>query len=183
MKRIAAVLVLVPGLALAQAPGRRQHETTEQATGAKAKATASPGPGIEAGTANPVGRTDVGPTGRTGIEGVGLGHDQSMARAYDQFRGANEKDSFLRPAESPPDIAIDLKPMGSGAAEGAFPMGGTYYADGHEVHGKANGIASGPGSPGGAAAQGTAGKSAQIPSRPDPRRKAAPHAWPLKGSD
>jgi hypothetical protein len=156
------LVLLVPGLALAQ-PGHRAKETTQQGSGARGRATSAPGPGIEAGAGNAMagGRTDFGPTGQTGIDGAGVAHERALARANDQARGENEKGSFLRPADSPPDINLDARAIGSGADYGAFPTGAAYYFDEHhQRHGQAGGISSGTGNQaGGSASQGSAGKS------------------------
>jgi hypothetical protein len=164
MKRLATVLLLVPGLALAQTTRRSTKGAAEQGSGTKAENIAAPGPGIELGTANAMagGRTDLGPTGTTGIDGAGQAHEHALAKANDQARGDNEKGSFLRPAETAPQMGLGLKPMGSGAEEGAFPFGGRDYFDsGHPLRGVAGGATSGEGyQAGGAAAQGSAGKAA-----------------------
>ena len=102
---IAVAALLLPAVSFAQAQ-RKGRETTQQGSGARSQATSAPGPGIEAGTGNAMagGRTDFGPAGVTGIDGVaGLSHDRALAKANDQARGENEKGSFLRPAETAPD--------------------------------------------------------------------------------
>jgi len=164
MKRLAIVLSLAPGLVFAQNSRRSTKGANEQGSGTKAENIAAPGPGIELGTANAMagGRTDLGPTGMTGIDGSGVTHERALAKANDQARGPNEKGSFFRPAETAPQIGLGLKPMGSGAEEGAFPFGGhDYFDSSHPQHGKADGVAGGEGyQAGGAAAQGSAGKAA-----------------------
>lgn len=163
MKRLAVVLLLAPGLAFAQTPRRSAKGANEQGSGTKAETIAAPGPGIELGTANAMagGRTDLGPMGMTGIDGSGPAHERALAKANDQARGANEKGSFLRPADTPPQIGLGLKPMGSGAEEGAFPFGGhDYFDSSRPVRGLAGGATSGEGyQAGGAATHGSAGKN------------------------
>jgi hypothetical protein len=86
------------------------------ASSAKEEQTGPPGPGIEAGTANGMagGRTDEGPTGGTGIRSsTPDGSEEARAKANDQARGPNEEGSFLRPAETPPQINTDPHPIGS----------------------------------------------------------------------
>ncbi|HEY2030152.1 MAG TPA: hypothetical protein VGH20_13190 [Myxococcales bacterium] len=164
MKRLAIVVLLAPGLTFAQTPRRSTKGANQQGSGTKAENIAAPGPGIELGTANAMagGRTDLGPMGMTGIDGAGSAHERALAKANDQARGANEKGSFLRPADTPPQIGLGLKAMGSGAEEGAFPLGGhDYFDSSHPEHGRAGGAVSGEGNQtGGAAAQGSAGKAA-----------------------
>ena len=46
---------------------------------------------------------------------MGAGHEHKRARANSQARGKNAKGSLDRPAETPPQINLDPKPMGSGA--------------------------------------------------------------------
>jgi hypothetical protein len=128
------------------------QETSQRGSGPKSEATATPGPGLESGTANETGRTDLGPTGMTGLAGTGLAHGWALARANDQARGPNAKGSFLRPADSAPQIELQPSVMGSGADYGAFPMGGQYYFDGPRKP-------TNPNSAGGSATEGTAGKS------------------------
>lgn len=158
---VAVAALLLPAVSFAQAQ-RKGRETTQQGSGARSQATAAPGPGIEAGTGNAMagGRTDFGPAGVTGIDGVaGLSHDRALAKANDQARGENEKGSFLRPAETAPDMELNTQAIGSGADEGAFPVGGKDYFDSHtDREGKASGIASGSNQEGGAAPKGSAGK-------------------------
>jgi hypothetical protein len=135
------------GQALHKAP-----ETSQRGSGAKGEATATPGPGLESGKANETGRTDLGPTGMTGLAGTGAAHEWALARANDQARGANPKGSFLRPADSPAQIELDAHVIGSGADYGAFPTGGQYYFDGPRK-------TPNPNSAGGSATAGSAGKS------------------------
>lgn len=128
-----------------------------------------PAPGIESGDASgPAGgRTDEGPRGTTGIGGVeGVRHEHELARANSQARGRNRKGSFDRPADTPPQINRNPKPIGSGApmtlvADEPRPEGRNYPAG--PQPGAAGGIASdtGPTSPGAAATTGTAGKAAE----------------------
>jgi hypothetical protein len=158
---VSMLLVLLPGVAFAEM-ARKVPATSQQGSGTHAEPTATPGPGIETGSANAMagGRTDLGPTGETGISGnSGTSHERALAKVNDQTRGENERGSFLRPADTAAQIELNPQVMGSGADYGPFPFGGHNYFDGHAVHGKANGIASGPGNPGGASAHGIAGKS------------------------
>jgi hypothetical protein len=165
MKRMAMLVALLPGFALAQ-QARKAQETSQRGSGAQAQDTATPGPGLESGRGNALGRTDLGPTGETGMTGAtGPAHERALAKANDQARGANEKGSFLRPADTPPQIELDPHVMGSGAEEGTFPLGGHNYFDEHSAHGKASGIASGSGNPGGSAGQGSSGKSERTQER------------------
>jgi hypothetical protein len=126
--------------------------TSQRGSGPKGEATATPGPGLESGTANETGRTDLGPTGMTGLAGTGAAHEWALARADDQARGPNAKGSFLRPADSAPQLELQPSVMGSGADYGAFPMGGQYYFEGPRK-------ISDPNSAGGSAPDGSAGKS------------------------
>jgi len=73
------------------------------------------GPGIEPGTANALagGRNDVGPLGVTGIWTMPGAAERERAIANDQARGPNLPDSFLRPADTPPQINLNPRPMGS----------------------------------------------------------------------
>jgi hypothetical protein len=137
-------------------------------TAGGAERTGAPGAGIESGDANGMagGRTDEGPRGGTGIRGTQRGrHARARARANSQARRANPKGSLERPAETPPQIELNPKPMGSGAPmtpvdQEPQPQGRN-YPDGPQP-GAAGGIASGSeGNPGGAAVEGTAGKGAQ----------------------
>lgn len=152
----ALLLAFTAGAASAQTLHNVQ-ETSQRGSGPKGEDTASQGPGVETGTGNAMagGRTDFGPTGVTGLFGSGAAHEWALARANDQARGANAKGSFLRPAESAAQIELSPRVMGSGADYGEFPMGGKNYFDGQPVHG----VASSPGSPGGSAPNGSAGKS------------------------
>ncbi|HUJ27216.1 MAG TPA: hypothetical protein VLW85_14425, partial [Myxococcales bacterium] len=62
--------------------------------------------------------TDTGPLGGTGVRFTGDEHgEQARANADDQARGRNAPGSFLRPADSPPQMNRNPKPMGSGAPE------------------------------------------------------------------
>jgi hypothetical protein len=160
LRRLLPVLALLPAVAFAQ-KARDVEATSQQGSGAKAEPVATPGPGIESGTGDSAGRTDWGPTGVTGlVSSGGPQHERALARANDQARGENEKGSFLRPAETAAQLELNPRAIGSGADDGAFPMGGRYYLDrAHSIHGKASGIASGQGNPGGSAAQGAGGKS------------------------
>jgi hypothetical protein len=175
MKKLTLIVLLLPSVAFAQM-ARKVQETSQRGSGPKGAATATPGPGIESGTGNAIagGRTDVGPTGVTGLEnGMGPAHERALAKANDQARGENEKGSFLRPAETPAQLELNPQVMGSGAEEGAFPLGGRNYLDNahavhdnaHAVHGRADGVASGAGNPGGAAALGSSGKSERTQER------------------
>lgn len=138
-------------------------------TAGGAERTGAPGAGIESGDANGMagGRTDEGPRGGTGIRGTMRGeHTRARARADAQARKPNQKGSFERPAETPPQIELNPKAMGSGApmvrVEDEPQPQGKNYPDGPQP-GAAGGIASGTeGSPGGAAVEGTAGKGAQM---------------------
>jgi hypothetical protein len=154
--RFILAVALFASAASAQAL-RKGQETSQRGSGPKGEATATPGPGLESGRANVLGRTDLGPNGMTGLDGSGTGHELALFRADDQARGANEKGSFLRPADSAPQIELAPRVMGSGADYGAFPMGGQNYFDGRATHGSA----SDRGSPGGSAPKGSAGKSEQ----------------------
>ncbi|HET7785059.1 MAG TPA: hypothetical protein VFL36_03750 [Myxococcales bacterium] len=138
-------------------------------TAGGAERTGTPGAGIESGDANGMagGRTDEGPRGGTGIRGTLRGrHARARARANSQARGRNPKGSLERPAETPPQIELNPRPMGSGAPmtpvdQEPQPQGRN-YPEGPQP-GAAGGIASGTeGSPGGAAVEGTAGKGAQV---------------------
>jgi len=133
-------------------PLHRVPETSQRGSGPKGEATATPGPGLTSGTANEMGRTDLGPNGMTGLSGVGAAREWALARANDQARGANQKGSFLRPADSPAQIDLDAHIIGSGADYGAFPMGGRNYFDGPRKPPD-------PNSAGGSATAGSAGKS------------------------
>jgi hypothetical protein len=138
MKRLTLLLALIPCLAFAQTE-RKAQATSQRGSGAKGEETATPGPGLEAGAGNGMagGRTDLGPTGVTGmVSGAGASHEQALAKANDQARGENEKGSFLRPAETPAQLELNPRVMGSGAEYGAFAMGGRYYFDGHAARGK-----------------------------------------------
>jgi len=145
------------------------------ATAGGAERTGAPGAGIESGDANGMagGRTDEGPRGGTGIRGTLRGrHERERARADAQARRPNRKGSFERPADTPPQMELNPKPMGSGApmvrVEDEPQPDGRNYPDGPQP-GAAGGIASGTeGSPGGAAVEGTAGKGAQT----QPEKKA-----------
>jgi hypothetical protein len=166
MKRPAAILaaaLVLPAASSGQTQ-RKARETTQQGSGTRGQATATPGPGIEAGTGNAMagGRTDFGPTGVTGIDGTGgTAHERALAKVNGQARGENEKGSFLRPAETAPQMELAPRAVGSGADEGAFPMGGKDYFDGRGGgEGKAEGVASGSNEEGGSAPQGVGGKSA-----------------------
>lgn len=149
------------------APATSQRGSRGSTAGG-AERTGTPGAGIESGDANGMagGRTDEGPRGGTGIRGTLRGrHTRARARANAQARRPNPKDSLERPAETPPQIELDPKPMGSGAPmvtvdQEPQPQGRN-YPDGPQP-GAAGGIASGTeGSPGGAATEGTAGKDAR----------------------
>jgi hypothetical protein len=168
VKRLTLLLALLPCVAFAQA-ARKAQATSQRGSGPKGEATAAEGPGLEVGSGNAMagGRTDLGPTGVTGMESsAGPSHELALARANDQARGENAKGSFLRPADTPAQRELNPQVMGSGADYGAFPSGGQYYFDGnHAVHGKASGIASGPGNPGGSAGQGSSGKSERTQER------------------
>lgn len=130
--------------------------------------TGPPAAGIESGDANGMagGRTDEGPRGGTGISDGGerIRRDRARRRANDQARGPNKKGSFERPAESPPQINRDPKPMGSGAPvtpghRQSRPQGRNYLEG--PQHGAAGGVASDPKeSAGGSSPSGTAGKGA-----------------------
>jgi hypothetical protein len=131
--------------------------------------TGTPGAGIESGDANGMagGRTDEGPRGGTGIRGTQRGrHVRARARANSQARGPNPKGSLDRPADTPPQMALNPKAIGSGAPmtpvdQEPQPQGRN-YPDGPQP-GAAGGIASGTeGSPGAAAVEGTAGKGARM---------------------
>lgn len=127
--RLFLFLALAAGASGAQ-PLHKLQETSQRGSGPKSEATATPGPGIESGTANALGRTDLGPTGMTGLDGSGTAHELALARANDQARGANERGSFLRPADSPAQIELSPRVMGSGADYGEFPVGGKNYVAG-----------------------------------------------------
>ena len=93
-------------------------------------------------------------------------HERELARANSQARARNRKGSFDRPADTPPQINRDPRPMGSGApmtlvADEPQPEGRNHPAG--PQSGAAGGIASdtGPASPGAAATTGTAGKAAE----------------------
>ena len=123
--------------------------------------TAVPGAGIESGDANGMagGRTDEGPRGGTGIRGP-VSHERSRAKRHDQARGRNPKGSFLRPADSPPDMNRDPKAKGSGAPQ--LPVDEQPQAQGRAIARHPSRASPTPkGSPGAAAAQGSAGKSSQ----------------------
>jgi hypothetical protein len=154
--RLLLALTFFAGAVSAQ-PLHKAQETSQRGSGPKGEDTATPGPGVETGTGNAMagGRTDFGQTGVTGLVGSGTAHEWALARANDQARGANEKGSFLRPADSPAQIELNPRVMGSGADYGAFPMGGQNYFDGHAKRV----IASSPGTPGGSATKGSSGKS------------------------
>jgi hypothetical protein len=159
--RIAFLLICIPAVAFGQ-KARNVEATAQQGSGAHAEERATPGPGIETGTGDAMagGRTDVGPTGDTGLSGSsGVAHERELAKLNDQARGENQKGSFLRPADTPAQMERDPHAIGSGADYGRFPLGGHNYSDGHGVHGKAYGIASGSGNPGGASPHGIAGKT------------------------
>lgn len=129
----------------------------------------APAAGVQSGQANGMagGRTDEGPKGGTGIRGEeGSRDEQRRARANSQARGRNRKGSLSRPADSPPQMNRDPKPMGSGApmtpvAKEPRPQGRNYPAGPQK--GGAGGVASdtGPASPGAAATAGSAGKAAE----------------------
>ncbi|HYS09838.1 MAG TPA: hypothetical protein VEP66_13885 [Myxococcales bacterium] len=129
--------------------------------------TGPPSAGIENGEANGLagGRTDEGPRGGTGIRGddEAVTRDRARNRANAQARPRNKKGSFDRPADTPPDMNRDAKPMGSGVrrrtADQRPPRTKT-IPDGAQ-QGAAGGVASDPEeSPGGSAPNGTAGKGA-----------------------
>jgi hypothetical protein len=122
----ALAVVLVSFAGFGQTP-RKSQDTAQRGSGPSGETSATPGPGLGSGTANQMGRTDTGPNGITGLAGVGAAHDLELARANDQARGANPKGSFLRPADSPPQIELAPAARGSGADDGAFPMGGHNY--------------------------------------------------------
>jgi len=74
--------------------------------------------GLQSGKANGMagGRTDVGPLGGTGIPDTLEGeHERARAIANDQARGPNAPGSLLRPADTPPQINLHPRAMGSGA--------------------------------------------------------------------
>ena len=138
--------------------------------------TGPPAAGIESGNANGLagGRTDEGPRGGTGIREDGRArHEHARARKNSQARGRNKKGSLARPADSPPQINRDPKPMGSGApmtppGKEPQPEGRNYPAG--PQPGGAGGIASdtGDSSAGAAATTGTAGKAA--PPQPEDKK-------------
>jgi hypothetical protein len=139
-------------------------------TAGGAERTGPPAAGLESGEANGMagGRTDEGPRGGTGISDGGerIRRDRARRRANDQARGPNKKGSFERPADSPPQINRDPKPMGSGApmtrAERQPGPQGRNHVEGPQ-HGAAGGVASDPKeNPGGSSQSGTAGKGAEI---------------------
>jgi hypothetical protein len=126
--------------------------------------TATPGAGIESGEANGMagGRTDEGPRGGTGIRGVPVGpEERARADGNDQARGPNKPGEFVRPADTPPDMNVNPKPMGSGAPQ--IPPNEEPQARGKR-YGRtpSHGRAKGKDKPGGAAAQGSAGKGKQL---------------------
>ena len=140
--------------------------------------TGPPSAGIESGGANGLagGRTDEGPRGGTGIRGDDgtVTRDQARNRANAQARPRNKKGSFDRPADTPPDMNRDAKPMGSGVRRGTAdqrrPRSKT-IPDGAQ-QGAAGGVASDPEeSPGGSAPNGTAGKGAGT--QPDKKQRGS----------
>ena len=156
------------------APATSQRGSRGSTAGG-AERTGTPGAGIESGDANGMagGRTDEGPRGGTGIRGTERGrHTRARARANDQARRSNQKGSLLRPAETPPQIELNPKPIGSGApmvpVDQEPQPDGKNYPDGPQP-GAAGGVASGTeGRPGAAAVEGSAGKGAQT----QPEKKA-----------
>ncbi len=112
--------------------------------------TGPPAAGVESGDANGMagGRTDQGPRGGTGIRegGARIRREKAQARANAQTRRRNSKRSLERPAEAPPQMNTDPKPMGSGApmrsaTDQPAPQGRN-YVEGPQ-HGAAGGVASG----------------------------------------
>lgn len=201
---IAAALALAPAAALAQntsegradkpqrgsspTPMDANHaaETSQRGsrgtTAGGEERTGTPGAGIEGGDANGMagGRTDEGPRGGTGIRGTLRDkHIRSRAKANAQARARNAKGSFERPAETPPQIDENPKPMGSGAPmvpvdQEPQAQGKNYYAG--PQHGAAGGVASGTNAnPGGAAPEGTAGHDAMNSPDKKPTSKGIDH--------
>lgn len=151
-----------PQLGSAPTPADRKStaETSERGsmgvTAGGQERTAIPGAGIESGEANGMagGRTDEGPRGGTGIRESAPPGERARQRADDQLRAENAPGSFLRPADSPPDMNLDPEPIGSGAPQ-VLPDAeeqdfGKLYLH-HEI--------ARPDNPGAAAAQGSAGKA------------------------
>lgn len=133
---------------------------SEGSTAGGEERTAVAGAGIESGEANGMagGRTDEGPQGGTGIRGLSVGlNERARAIANDQARGPNKPGEFLRPADTPPDMNLHPKVMGSGAPD--VPPNEEPEASGKE-YGRmpSTGRARGQDNPGAAAAQGSAGK-------------------------
>src|SRR5438132_7780067 len=122
--------------------------------------TSVPGAGIESGDANGMagGRTDEGPAGGTGIRSSTPGEsERARANANDQARGPNAKGTFLRPADTPPQMYTGGKALGSG--EPQLPPDQQPQARGRRYRRTpSHGRASGKDNPGGAAPQGSAGK-------------------------
>jgi hypothetical protein len=126
-----------------------------------------PGAGIQSGTANGMagGRTDVGPEGQTGIRRMkGAKHERARAKANSQARGPNKPGSFLRPADTAPQMNTHPKAIGSGAPE--IPVDQEPPVRGKNLgrashRGRAGGVASGKGNPGAASTKGSAGKGEQ----------------------
>src|ERR1041384_3397793 len=107
---------------LAQSTPQGKADTAQRgSTAATARSedrTAIPGAGIAVGVANGLegGRTDEGPFGGTGIRNVDNPlAARARANAYDQLRGPNNPGSFLRPADTPPQMNTNPVPIGSGA--------------------------------------------------------------------
>ncbi|MCA1828143.1 MAG: hypothetical protein ABR567_20435 [Myxococcales bacterium] len=127
--------------------------------------TSVPGAGIESGDANGMagGRTDEGPGGGTGIRNSTTPQaERARANANDQARGKNKRGEFLRPADSPPQMNVNPKPIGSGAPQ--IPPDQQPQARGKRYgrtpsHGRAKGKDK---DAGGAAAQGSAGKGKHL---------------------
>ncbi|SRR5438067_3381760 len=122
--------------------------------------TSVSGAGIESGDANGMagGRTDEGPAGGTGIRSSTPGeNERARANANDQARGPNQKGSFLRPADTPPQMNIDPHALGSGAPQP--PADQQPQARGKRYRQTpSHGRATGKDNPGGSAPEGTAGK-------------------------
>src|ERR1700758_4900609 len=82
--------------------------------------TGPPAPGIESGDANGMagGRTDEGPRGGTGIRSSPSEQDErARANANPQAPGRNKTGDFLSPADTPPQMNRNPKPIGSGAPQ------------------------------------------------------------------
>jgi hypothetical protein len=108
-------------LALApHARGDASQRGSSDATAGGEDRSGAPGAGIESGHGNGMegGRTDEGPLGGTGIRFSGNPEaEAARANAYDQLRGPNKPGSFLRPADTAPQMNLDPKPIGSGAPQ------------------------------------------------------------------